>query len=143
MDHFDGVDSVRSCRIQNGQLDKRVIKPAELQNPKGFSDAGCRRGEISYVLHALGKYVFADQTLAFFDFGLVQPGDTLVQKVAERFRSDCFANGRRHADGPERHRGSVAQEAANDIERVQGRWEMNESIETHRLCVRSGRVRSR
>ena len=31
MDHLDGVDSVRGCRIKNGQLDQRVIKPAELQ----------------------------------------------------------------------------------------------------------------
>ena len=66
------------------------------------------KGEVLYVLHALGKYVFADQTLTFFYFGPVQPGDTLVQKVAEGFRFDCIPHCRRDPISPQRHRGFVA-----------------------------------
>ena len=69
MDHLGGVDSVWRCRIQNGQLDQRVIKPTELLT-QGLVALEVRGGEVSYVLHAFGKCVFADQTVAFLNFGL-------------------------------------------------------------------------
>ena len=77
-------------------------------NARGFSNVGVWKGEASYVLYALGEYIFTDQTLTFFCFSLVQPGDTLVQKVAECFRFDRIADGCRHATCSERHRCLVA-----------------------------------
>lgn len=92
MNHLNIVDSVGGRRIENGQFDQRIIKPAQLQR---FSDAGSLREEVSYVLYSLGKDILADQALTLFCFSYVQPGDTLVKKVTERFRFDCFSDGRR------------------------------------------------